>query len=133
MRAKVRRRGEGASLPAKSTTGRATATRGARGPGFRHRGSNACAPELQPALWGNIVLVGGSVQFPGFKERLEKELRTKAPDDCELNVVIPENPVTQAWQGGAVLAEMSTFDQFVVTKQEYTEFGDELCRRRFMC
>ena len=73
------------------------------------------------------------MQFPGFKERLEKELRCQAPNDCEVNITLPADPVTQAWKGGAMLASMSTFEQFVVTKQEYGEFGDELCRRRFMC
>ena len=94
---------------------------------------NACAPELRPALWGNVVLLGGTVKLPGFQARLEKELRALAPVDCELQVTMPEDPVTASWKGGAMFAELSTFDQWVVTKQEYQEFGDEICRRRFMC
>jgi len=98
-----------------------------------HQAVSACAPDLQPGLWNNIVLIGGSVQFPGFKERLEKELRAKAPVDCDLNISTPEDPIAASWKGGAILAETSTFDNWVVTKKEYNEFGDEICRRRFMC
>lgn len=93
---------------------------------------SACPTDLQPALWSNIALVGGSTQFPGFKERLETALRSRAPVDCDVVVHTPENPVTAVWRGGSILGATADFADWVVTKEEYDEFGDELCRRRFM-
>lgn len=50
----------------------------------------ACEEETWPHLLSNIVLVGGSVKFPGFKDRVMKEIRSLAPDEFEINVHVPE-------------------------------------------
>jgi len=92
----------------------------------------ACPADLQPLLWSNIVLVGGSVQFPGLQERLERELRARAPGECDVSITKPDKPITTTWRGGAIFAEAADLPQWMVTKEEYDEFGDELCRRRFM-
>ncbi|CAI5528908.1 unnamed protein product, partial [Closterium sp. Naga37s-1] len=43
---------------------------------------------IQPLLYSNIVLVGGSCQFPFFKERLALELRPLVPDSLPINISI---------------------------------------------
>ncbi|TFY68995.1 hypothetical protein EVJ58_g663 [Rhodofomes roseus] len=46
--------------------------------------SVALLPEdLQGMFWAHIGLIGGNAKFPGFRERLESELRALAPVDCE--------------------------------------------------
>lgn len=53
--------------------------------------SIASVPEqLQGLLWSNIVLTGGSAQFPGLLPRLERELRPLAPSEYEVHVTLPE-------------------------------------------
>lgn len=51
---------------------------------------NSCPPETHPHLYNNILVVGGCANFPGFKERLEKDLRAMAPDDFDVTVHLPE-------------------------------------------
>ncbi len=39
---------------------------------------------MKKKYFRNIVLTGGNVKFPGFKERLEQEIRALAPDNMEV-------------------------------------------------
>lgn len=42
--------------------------------------------EIQSHLYKNILLIGGSCNIPNFKERVEKDVRTMAPAECEVHV-----------------------------------------------
>lgn len=65
----------------------------------------------------NIVLVGGSVQFPGFKERFEHDLRVIAPDEFTVRVTLPENPITFASRCGLSISK--DMENLQVTREEY--------------
>ena len=47
---------------------------------------SGCEEAAQPWLYRNIVLTGGSVMFPGFRDRLETEIRRLAPANMEVIV-----------------------------------------------
>ncbi len=64
---------------------------------------DCCNEEIRPALYGNVVLSGGSTLFPGLQERLEKELRMLAPRGTNVNVVAPPNRQHWGFDDGAVL------------------------------
>lgn len=51
---------------------------------------NSCPSDTHPHLYNNIIVVGGCAKFPGLKERLQKELRSMAPDEFDVNVQSPE-------------------------------------------
>ncbi|RUS13577.1 actin-domain-containing protein, partial [Endogone sp. FLAS-F59071] len=94
----------------------------------------ACDEALHGLMYSNVVLVGGNVQLPGFRERVETDLRNLAPADFEVRVAKPKNPVTYAWQGGTRLAASQKSAEYIkkaVTRQEYQEVGSEACRRKF--
>ena len=91
----------------------------------------ACLPDLRDALYGNIVLTGGSVQFPGFAERVKRELRTLIPAETELDVTMAADPICAAWKGGSIFAASANYPTQLVTRAEYQEYGHALCRRRF--
>ncbi|GBG92461.1 hypothetical protein CBR_g55542 [Chara braunii] len=55
----------------------------------------ATPPELHPLLYANVLLVGGCSLFPGFVERLDMELRALVPDDFELNIFLPDDPILE--------------------------------------
>jgi actin-related protein len=55
-------------------------------------------------LLKNIFVVGGHVQMPGFKERLQKELELRYPS-YEIEVKIPENAAVCEWTGGSLIAD----------------------------
>lgn len=91
----------------------------------------ACDEETWPHLLSNIVLTGGNAKFPGFRERIFKEVRSLAPAEYTINVHLPENPITYAWHGGKTLSKDSMFANLLVTREDYEEEGQNLCFERF--
>ena len=92
----------------------------------------ACHIDLKGPLLSNILLVGGNVNIPGFRERVERELRALAPDHFPISISVPEDPICAAWRGGSSVASNSNFAQQVVTKAEYEEHGHSVCQRKFL-
>lgn len=91
----------------------------------------SCPTLTQPHLYENIVLTGGCCEFPGMKERVESDVRSLAPDEFLVRVVLPQNPITYAWEGGKLMTKDPEFYSYVVTKEEYEEEGLDLCYERF--
>ncbi|KAI8591861.1 actr6 protein [Geranomyces variabilis] len=50
----------------------------------------ACDKDLHGLYYNNIIVIGGNARIPGFKSRLELELRALIPAEHDLSVVIPE-------------------------------------------
>ena len=82
--------------------------------------------DLHQTLYGNIVLSGGNTMFPGFAERLKKEVSQLAPCGIEVNVVTPADHCWSAWDGGSILASMPTFHKMCIKKEDYDEYGPNL-------
>ncbi|CAG8792863.1 11632_t:CDS:10, partial [Dentiscutata erythropus] len=87
--------------------------------------------DLHGLFYGNIVLVGGNSLFSGYKERVEKDLRVLAPSEFEVKVGMPEDPITYAWHGGRKFASTPEFNERLVTRSEYMEYGSNICLRKF--
>ncbi|CAH8556099.1 unnamed protein product [Heterobilharzia americana] len=87
---------------------------------------------VRPGAWANFMVMGGNTCFPGFTERLRKDMRTQAPDDLPVNVFKPPNPQTYPWEGGVLLCQNpDSFNHFLVTRKEYEEQGSSCCEKRF--
>ena len=67
--------------------------------------------------------VGGTTRCPGFRERLEAELRPLVPEHLPLTVRAAADPVIAAWQGGVQVANSPAFRKQAITKHEYDEQG----------
>lgn len=91
----------------------------------------ACDEETWPHLLSNIILTGGNAKFPGFQERIYKEVRSLAPAEYAINVYLPENPIMYAWHGGKTLSKDPIFSSLLVTREDYEEEGQNLCFERF--
>jgi actin-related protein 6 len=80
----------------------------------------------------NIVLTGGNALFPGFRERLEREVRSLAPHLLEVVVRVggPE-PHLYPWRGGASLAADPALPTLCVSKEEYMEKGYSACQQKY--
>uniref|UniRef100_A0A3P8XGA1 Actin-related protein 6 n=1 Tax=Esox lucius TaxID=8010 RepID=A0A3P8XGA1_ESOLU len=92
---------------------------------------NNMPEEMQPHFYKNIVLTGGNTLFPGFRDRVYKEVRSLAPTDFQVSVVQPPNPISYPWEGGKLLAENPDFDEMVVTREDYEENGHFICEEKF--
>ncbi|EDW82658.1 uncharacterized protein Dwil_GK10108 [Drosophila willistoni] len=90
----------------------------------------ACPWQAHRELLLNILIVGGSSQFPGFLPRLKRDLRALVPDDLEVSLICPEDPVRYAWYGGREIATSPNFDEFLYTRDDYEEFGVHALQHR---
>lgn len=89
---------------------------------------------MHPHLYSNIVLTGGNCLFPGFKSRVERDVRRLSPDLFPVSVFLPDDPVVYAWKGGALLATKQVQPQHIspVRASEYREYGASIAARRFV-
>ena len=89
-----------------------------------------CDRDIRKDQYSNIVLSGGSTMFPGFAERLTKELVALAPPAMRIKVVAEKSRQYSVWKGGSILAALSTFQQMWISKAEYDESGPSIVHRK---
>lgn len=93
---------------------------------------NLTPEELRPFFFLNIILTGGNCRFPGFKDRVHKEVRALAPDLFEVSLRCSEEPDMTAWRGGVRLGNSADLLNLIVTKDQYEEFGPNICHSTFL-
>jgi actin beta/gamma 1 len=89
-----------------------------------------CDVEMREDLYANIVLSGGSTMFPGFADRMQKEITSLAPPTMKINVIAPPERKYSAWIGGSILASLSTFQQMSISMPEYDETGPSIVHQK---
>ena len=90
--------------------------------------------QMHPYLYTNIVATGGNTRFSGFQQRMYSDTRKLVPDMFNLDISHPGDPVSFAWEGGAMAArgEVSWPSQVApVSLSEYKEHGHTICHKRF--
>ncbi|XP_074500886.1 actin-related protein 5 [Sebastes fasciatus] len=88
-------------------------------------------PEQQEALVSNVFLTGGNMQYPGMKERVERELLAMRPFQSHFKVMMASQPALDAWYGARDWAlehppggEGGAAEGWI-SRQEYEEKGGE--------
>ncbi|CAI4222020.1 unnamed protein product [Auanema sp. JU1783] len=86
---------------------------------------------LRPALAQNVALIGGSMKFPGMRERFLTDFSgfvdsTWAP---ELSKVA--DPITEAWSCAVDAISTGFCDSNFLTKSQWDEYGDSF-HKKFM-
>lgn len=71
--------------------------------------------DLRKALFGNIVLSGGSTLTKGFGDRLLHEVQRLAVKDMRIKIFAPPERKYSTWIGGSILAGLSTFRKVCVS------------------
>lgn len=87
-------------------------------PGIPQLVTNAIAKsdmDLRKALYGNIILSGGSTLCQGFGERMLKEVKSIAIKDIKIRIHSPPERKYSTWIGGSILASLSTFKKVSCT------------------
>ena len=87
------------------------------------KGIQACPIDHRREMSKNIFLAGASTRLPYLKERLQSELSTLAPSSCPVEV--HANPLRHhaAFMGASVLAQLSSFRDLLVTREEWDTLG----------
>lgn len=90
-------------------------------------------PLLQATMLANTVVVGGNAKIPGFVERLQDELRSKARVEWPVRVRRMHDPLTSTWLGGARLStnHRETMRNMAVSREQYNEYGSVWTVRHF--
>ena len=107
----------------------------------------ACPMDCRRALYGNIVLSGGSTLFKDFSKRLQRDLRSIVDSRLEyvkgiksdsiinntknidVSVLAHSNQRHAVYTGGSFLASLDAFPSYCHSKAEYEEFGPNICRQ----
>ncbi|RWS04395.1 actin-related protein 6-like protein [Dinothrombium tinctorium] len=89
--------------------------------------------EVRPHMYENILLTGGNSCFQGFKERIYKDVRSMANYLYDVNVHLTENPITDAWLGGQLLATKynDLLLQMCLTRKDYEQNGLQYSYEKF--
>ncbi|XP_061114656.1 actin-related protein 5 [Conger conger] len=83
-------------------------------------------PEQQAALVRCVFLTGGNVQYPGMKERVERELLAMRPFQSHFQVSIASRPALDAWFGARDWAlQTEVGGPGWVSRQDYEEKGGQ--------
>ena len=97
------------------------------------RSVKQCDLSIRGPLLSKVMLSGGTSKLPGFRERLLKELTAKA---YPTPVALATSPFPDAgeavWLGGSVLADIESFADMVVRREEYEEEGASVVHSRCM-
>ncbi|XP_005105689.1 actin, clone 302 [Aplysia californica] len=90
----------------------------------------SCDIDIRKDLLHNTVLSGGSTMYPGFADRMQKELTDLVPPSNKVKVIASPERKYSVWIGGSILASLSTFQQMWISKEEYDECGPSIVHRK---
>lgn len=82
-----------------------------------------CDVDIRKDLYANTVLSGGSTMFPGFADRMKRELAALAPSTMEIEIIAQPERKYSVWIGGSIFASLPIFPQMWISKQEYDDYG----------
>lgn len=85
----------------------------------------------QLLLADNVFITGGCAQLPGLKARIERELMSIRPFQTSYKVIVAGQSGLDAWNGARDMANVTDFQQYLTTKNDYLEFGGEYFREHF--
>lgn len=103
--------------------------------GIHHATYNSimkCDIDLRTALFGNIIMSGGTTMFSGIVDRMYKEIINLAPPTVKVKVVAPPERMFSVWVGASILSSLSSFQSHWLTKAEYEEAGPGIVHKRCM-
>eukprot|EP01090_Pellita_catalonica_P020303 TRINITY_DN7194_c0_g1_i1.p1 TRINITY_DN7194_c0_g1~~TRINITY_DN7194_c0_g1_i1.p1 ORF type:complete len:382 (-),score=50.59 TRINITY_DN7194_c0_g1_i1:94-1239(-) len=87
--------------------------------------------DLRKDMYANVIISGGSTMFPGFPERLQRDLQALIPStNMKAKVVAPEDRKFIVWKGGSVLASLGTFSKMWISQEEFQECGPGIVHRK---
>ena len=75
----------------------------------------ACDTNLGKRLLNSIVVSGSNTLFPGFVERLSREMSAFS----SVSVKVTAAPENSAWKGGTIFAASSNFQSHCVSRKNY--------------
>lgn len=92
-----------------------------------------CDPWLQPRLWNNVVLHGGTAGLQGLSTRLNEELSLLGQSQFgPPSILCAPDPCLAAWRGATNLTQTDISPKFFVDSHAWNEYGPNLARSYFL-
>merc|ERR1712137_266776 len=95
-----------------------------------------CDPQLQPRMWKNIVLHGGTSAMQGLAPRLQAELfalqEASSLSFGPPSLLCADDPCLAAWRGATNLAQTDLCSKLFVDSHTWNEHGPSLARSYFL-
>lgn len=86
-----------------------------------------CPIDSRALLSPHVLLIGGGSSLPGFATRIMNDVQSRY--GLSINA---EYHADAAWKGGAILANLPSFNRLCITSPEFAEFGPNIVfRNRF--
>ena len=95
-----------------------------------HESVLSCDVSVQRHLYGNVLLFGGSTNFPGMSGRFEREISLSNKSPFPIKVRAPPHSKESVCMGGAILSSLSAFKDMAIPKREYDETGPSIVHRK---
>ncbi|XP_064338360.1 actin-like isoform X3 [Camelus dromedarius] len=89
-----------------------------------------CDIDIHNNLCSNIVLSGGTTMYPGFTNRMQKEINALAPSTVKVKIIATPERQYSVWMGGSILASLPIFQQMWISKDEYDESGPSIIHHK---
>ncbi|XP_032327014.1 actin, cytoplasmic 1-like isoform X1 [Camelus ferus] len=89
-----------------------------------------CGINIRKDFFSNIVLSGGTTMYPGFTDRMQKEINALAPSTVKVKIIAPPERQYSVWMGGSILASLPTSQQMWISKDEYDESGPSIVHHK---
>nr|AAV71158.1 beta-actin [Macrobrachium rosenbergii] len=91
-----------------------------------------CDVDILRCLYANTVLSGGTTMWWCIADRMQKEITAVTSPTPHIKIIAPPERKYSVWIGGSILANLSTFQQMWISKQEYDESGPSIVHRNLV-
>lgn len=123
-----------------------------------HSAVGACDMDLRKPFLKRIVVGGGSSLFPGFCERVQRDVEKMGAHGADVKVRVlqwmarimfvctiftlwlvhrgfrqvqhADDPILAVWHGASILCGLSTFDHMWLSAAEFEEYGPSAVLRK---
>jgi len=89
-----------------------------------------CDVDIRRELYNNVVMSGGTTMYKGIPERVQKGIKSMAPNSMTIKIIAPPERKYSVWIGGSILSSLSTFEDMWIKKEEYDESGPSIVHRK---
>ncbi|CDW80293.1 actin i [Stylonychia lemnae] len=85
---------------------------------------------VRASLFGAIVLSGGNTLFGGIRDRLQKEIESRAGDPGVVRVIADDSRKYNVFNGASVISSSSMIEPMWIQRDEYAESGASIVQTK---
>lgn len=89
-----------------------------------------CDVDIRKTLYKNIVLSGNNTIYPGFADRLKKEISSLAPPTMDVTIISGADNEKAVWKGGKLLAPQLDSNQLWINRSEFDAEGAAIVHKK---